>query len=52
MCHETTSLALPEMIWGPVGTILLKDFDETDGIFFFGHNSNRDVVRKKNWSLK
>jgi hypothetical protein len=27
MCHETTSVALPEVIGVPVGTVLLEDFD-------------------------
>jgi molybdopterin-dependent oxidoreductase alpha subunit len=38
MCHETTSVALPESIGVPVGTCTLDDFAETDCIFFFGQN--------------
>src|SRR5581483_3751007 len=38
MCHESTSVALPESIGVPVGTVTLEDFAETDGIFFFGQN--------------
>src|SRR5262249_52949836 len=38
MCHESTSVALPESIGVPVGTVTLADFDTTDGIFFFGQN--------------
>src|SRR4051812_35799447 len=38
MCHETTSVALPESIGVPVGTCTLDDFEHTDGIFFFGQN--------------
>ena len=38
MCHETTSVALPESIGVPVGTCTLDDFKHTDGIFFFGQN--------------
>lgn len=38
MCHESTSVALPESIGVPIGTVRLEDFDETDGIFFFGQN--------------
>jgi molybdopterin-dependent oxidoreductase alpha subunit len=38
MCHETTSVALPESIGVPVGTCTLDDFAHTDGIFFFGQN--------------
>ena len=45
MCHETTSVALPEVIGVPVGTVLLEDFDHTDCIFFFGHNSTTNAPR-------
>lgn len=38
MCHESTSVALPESIGVPVGTCTLGDFDKTDCIFFFGQN--------------
>jgi len=38
MCHESTSVALPESIGVPVGTVTLEDFETTDGIFFFGQN--------------
>jgi molybdopterin-dependent oxidoreductase alpha subunit len=38
MCHESTSVALPESIGVPVGTCTLEDFALTDGIFFFGQN--------------
>ena len=38
MCHESTSVALPESIGVPVGTVTLDDFAETDCIFFFGQN--------------
>ncbi|MGY3604423.1 MULTISPECIES: FdhF/YdeP family oxidoreductase [unclassified Bradyrhizobium] len=38
MCHETTSVALPESIGVPVGTCTLDDFSKTDCIFFFGQN--------------
>jgi molybdopterin-dependent oxidoreductase alpha subunit len=38
MCHESTSVALPESIGVPVGTVTLDDFAKTDGIFFFGQN--------------
>src|SRR5512133_2175220 len=36
MCHESTSVALPETIGVPIGTVALDDFDSTDCIFFFG----------------
>ncbi len=38
MCHESTSVALPESIGVPVGTCTLDDFQKTDCIFFFGQN--------------
>jgi molybdopterin-dependent oxidoreductase alpha subunit len=38
MCHETTSVALPESIGVPVGTCTLDDFSHTDCILFFGQN--------------
>jgi molybdopterin-dependent oxidoreductase alpha subunit len=38
MCHESTSVALPESIGVPVGTCTLDDFAHTDCIFFFGQN--------------
>lgn len=38
MCHESTSVALPESIGVGVGTVTLDDFAKTDGIFFFGQN--------------
>jgi anaerobic selenocysteine-containing dehydrogenase len=45
MCHESTSVALPEVIGVPVGTVLLSDFDKTDCIFFFGHNTTTNAPR-------
>ena len=45
MCHETTSVALPEVIGVPVGTVLLEDFEHTDCIFFFGHNTTTNAPR-------
>ena len=38
MCHESTSVALPQTIGVPVGTVTLDDFDQCDAIFFFGQN--------------
>jgi molybdopterin-dependent oxidoreductase alpha subunit len=38
MCHESTSVALPESIGVPVGTCTLDDFAKTDCIFFLGQN--------------
>ena len=45
MCHETTSVALPESIGVPVGTITLDDFDATDCIMFFGQNVGSNSPR-------
>ena len=45
MCHESTSVALPEVIGVPVGTVLLKDFDLADCIFFIGHNVTTNAPR-------
>lgn len=38
MCHESTSVALPESIGVAVGTITLQDFAQTDLILYLGHN--------------
>ena len=48
MCHESTSVALPESIGVPVGTVLLKDFEQTDCIIFFGHNTGSNSPRMLN----
>ena len=45
MCHETTSVALPESIGVPVGTVSLDDFAKTDCIFFFGQNPGSNSPR-------
>jgi molybdopterin-dependent oxidoreductase alpha subunit len=45
MCHESTSVALPEVIGVPVGTVLLKDFESTDLILFFGQNTTTNSPR-------
>ncbi|HWD58298.1 MAG TPA: FdhF/YdeP family oxidoreductase [Stellaceae bacterium] len=45
MCHESTSVALPESIGVPVGTVTLEDFKETDCIFFFGQNVGSNSPR-------
>ncbi len=45
MCHESTSVALPQVIGVPVGTVLLKDFEESDCILFFGHNTTTNAPR-------
>jgi molybdopterin-dependent oxidoreductase alpha subunit len=45
MCHESTSVALPESIGVPVGTVALDDFEKTDCIFFFGQNVGSNSPR-------
>ena len=45
MCHESTSVALPEVIGVPVGTVHLPDFEKTDCVFFFGHNTTTNAPR-------
>jgi molybdopterin-dependent oxidoreductase alpha subunit len=38
MCHEPTSVGLPETVGVGKGTVLLDDFDHCDTIFCFGQN--------------
>jgi molybdopterin-dependent oxidoreductase alpha subunit len=45
MCHESTSVALPEVIGVPVGTVLLEDFEKCDLILFFGQNTTTNSPR-------
>ena len=45
MCHETTSVALPESIGSPVGTTTLDDFAHTGCILFFGQNPGSNSPR-------
>jgi molybdopterin-dependent oxidoreductase alpha subunit len=45
MCHESTSVALPESIGVPVGTVTLNDFAKTDGLLFFGQNTGSNSPR-------
>lgn len=45
MCHETTSVALPEVIGQSVGTVRLDDFEHADAIFFFGQNTGSNSPR-------
>ncbi len=45
MCHETTSVALPESIGSPVGTVTLDDFAKADCIMFFGQNPGSNSPR-------
>ena len=45
MCHEPTSVALPQSIGSPVGTVRLEDFEATDLLFFFGQNVGSNAPR-------
>jgi molybdopterin-dependent oxidoreductase alpha subunit len=45
MCHETTSVALPKTIGVAVGTVRLDDFEHTDCMLFFGHNTGTNAPR-------
>ncbi len=45
MCHESTSVALPQTIGVPIGTVELQDFEHTDCIFFFGQNVGTNSPR-------
>jgi molybdopterin-dependent oxidoreductase alpha subunit len=45
MCHESTSVALPESIGVSVGTVTLEDFEKTDCILFFGQNVGTNSPR-------
>ncbi|MBO0662268.1 FdhF/YdeP family oxidoreductase [Jiella sp. MQZ9-1] len=48
MCHESTSVGLPESIGSPVGTVTLDDLDVCDMMFFFGHNTGTNAPRLLN----
>jgi molybdopterin-dependent oxidoreductase alpha subunit len=45
MCHESTSVALPETIGVPVGTVSLDDFKHCDAIFFIAQNVGTSAPR-------
>ena len=45
MCHETTSVALPQSIGVPVGTTTLDDFAKAECILFFGQNPGSNSPR-------
>jgi len=38
MCHESTSVALPESIGVSVGTVTLQDFEQADLLLYIAHN--------------
>ncbi len=45
MCHESTSVALPESIGVAVGTVTLQDFEQTDLMFYIAHNPGTSAPR-------
>lgn len=45
MCHEATSVGLPQAIGVGKGTVTLEDFDHCDAIFSFGHNPGTNHPR-------
>src|SRR4029077_17808925 len=45
MCHEATSVGLPESLGVAKGTVLLEDFDHADAIFIFGQNPGTNSPR-------
>jgi molybdopterin-dependent oxidoreductase alpha subunit len=45
MCHEATSVGLPQSIGVGKGTVTLDDFDLTDAIFCIGHNPGTNHPR-------
>ena len=45
MCHEPTSVGLPESIGIGKGTVLLDDFADTDAIFIIGQNPGTNSPR-------
>ena len=45
MCHEATSVGLPESLGVGKGTVLLEDFDVADAIFILGQNPGTNSPR-------
>jgi formate dehydrogenase major subunit len=45
MCHEATSVGLPQSIGVGKGTVLLEDFDLADAIFILGQNPGTNSPR-------
>ena len=45
MCHEATSVGLPQSIGVGKGTVTLEDFHHCDAIFSFGHNPGTNHPR-------
>jgi len=45
MCHEATSVGLPEPIGVGKGTVTLEDSDHCDAVFCIGHNPGTNHPR-------
>ncbi len=45
MCHEASSVGLPQSLGVGKGTVLLEDFDKADAIFIFGQNPGTNSPR-------
>lgn len=45
MCHETTSVALKQVIGASVGTVVFDDLSNCDCMFFFGQNTGSNSPR-------
>src|SRR6266850_626399 len=45
MCHEATSVGLPQSIGIGKGTVVLEDFEKTDAIFVIGQNPGTNSPR-------
>ncbi|MBS7538174.1 FdhF/YdeP family oxidoreductase [Ancylobacter lacus] len=45
MCHEATSVGLPQSIGVGKGTVLLEDFEKADAILIFGQNPGTNSPR-------
>jgi molybdopterin-dependent oxidoreductase alpha subunit len=45
MCHESTSVALPQSIGVAVGTVSLQDFEQADLIMYVAHNPGTSAPR-------
>lgn len=45
MCHEATSVGLPQSIGVGKGTVTLEDFEQADAVFCIGHNPGTNHPR-------
>ncbi|HEY5106878.1 MAG TPA: FdhF/YdeP family oxidoreductase [Caulobacteraceae bacterium] len=45
MCHESTSVALPQSLGVSVGTVTLQDFEQADLIVYIAHNPGTSSPR-------